>query len=154
MLLAAGTEANDIITKFVTVMHNYEWQQKSWFFFVRIWDSSSLSLKDIVIFGLVIRIGNSVNYGKGQLRFTSKYWIGFNTVWGNEINKNTTAEGKLVRVAFTIYGFIYRVGNIPIGGIRSVQLSSRNVSISQPFVVKVLTVCFATQTSVKLWQKL
>lgn len=51
---------------------------------------------------------------------------------------------------FTPHGFIYKIGNIPIGKIHSVQSALRNVWISPPIAVMVTIGCLSTQTNVKL----
>lgn len=84
------------------------------------------------------------------MQVTTKYWIGFDPTYANEVNQKATAERKQVRVVSTTHGFIYKVGNIPIGGLLSVQSASRNAWISRPLVVTVLLSCLSTQASVNL----
>lgn len=63
-----------------------------------------------------------------------------------------TAEQEQIQVLFTTHGFIYNAGNIPSGGMRSVQWLSQNVCISRPFVFIVPIVCRSTRANMKLYR--
>lgn len=78
----------------------------------------------VAMFGFVISRQNSIS-GGSERRIISTYKIGFDQIHREEVNKAITA-GLEKYDLFKIHGLMYKVGNIPIGGICAVRLHSRN----------------------------
>lgn len=61
------------------------------------------------MFRLVISMRGSFIHVDERMRIATKYGLGFDPVYPNEVIEKTTAEQELVRVLFTTYGFMYHL---------------------------------------------
>lgn len=109
--------------------------------------SECSSSNGTAVFRLVISGLTSVSRGNEWIRVTTRYEIGFDSIYANQVSKNTITERKRVRVTSTVHGFIYNVGSISIGGMRFVRPPPRNVWISRLLVITVSTGCLPTLDS-------
>lgn len=95
---------------------------------------------------------NSVSHGNEQTRISTSHWTDSDPSHADEVNKKTRIEQKQVLVILTAHGFIYDVGSISTGGIRSFQWPSWDICISWPLITTIPIGCFPTQASVEQYR--
>lgn len=76
---------------------------------------------------LEISIRKYITPNNEWIRITDRYRIGPEPSYTNEDNEKIKATGKKVQALFAIRVHIYKIGDIPIGGVCSVRLFLRNV---------------------------
>lgn len=103
-----------------------------------------------VIYELWITIRNSVNKVKNGFKLPVSTGLAPNHVTKTNTVKRLKQKRNTFGLCLKLMGLYYKIGDIQVSGIRSVQSISRNVSISRPPGIAFLSVCLSVEGSAKL----
>lgn len=85
-----------------------------------------------MVFVLEFRVRNLDSHNNEPMRITNKHRTDSDPGCANENNEKTIVDEKQAQGLFTTHAFIYKIGDIAIDRMHSVQCPSRNVQTSRP----------------------